>query len=463
MDEGIPLRLLNLVADTAHLSRTNLGTDLLVILILIFVNGFFSASEMAVVTLNETKIRKQAETGDPKSVLLLRFIDHQSRFLATIQVGVTLAGFLSAAFGADRLAPVLTAWIDPTGHYPWAQTVATILITILVSFISLVLGELVPKRIGMAKAESFSKRFGTFLYVCEVIFLPFTRILNACADTISHWIGVDKKENENQATEDEIRLLTEVGGESGHIHQEEADMIQKVFELDDKEVSEIMTPRTAVLALPLDASYEEVMEAASKGRFSRIPVYEEDLDNIIGILHIKDLFQASLENHQTFDLKKYLRQPYFVPDTKPVNVLFRDMRQKRVTLAVAVDEYGGTDGIVTIEDVLEEIVGDITDEYDEVETPCLRLAEGVYSLDARLTPEEAGHFIPELDQLKEDDAYDTLAGFMLSRLERIPDKDEHPSIEVGQLKFTVTEMDERRIARLRVEKLPDVEANSVEE
>lgn len=454
MDEGCRMCLLVLNAGVPAAIHS-IWFDFLLILILILLNGFFSASEMAVVTLNENRIRKQALEGDAVSKQLLRFSENQSKFLATIQVGVTLAGFLSAAFGADRLAPYLVGALDPQGRMPWMNTLATVMITILVSFFSLVFGELVPKRIGMSRPEVFAKRAASVLRFCELVFSPFTRILNYMTNLVSRILGIKGINPDERVSEEEIRLMAEAGRASGIILTEEAEMINKVFELDDKEVGEVMTPRTAVLALNSDSSWEEAIELSSSGRYSRIPVYEDDLDNIIGVLHIKDLLSHLPDKSENFDLRSYMRPAHFVPETKSLSVLFREMRQHHISLAIVIDEYGGMDGIISMEDILEEIVGEIEDEYDAEEEACVSPREGIYIMDGRLTPEEAGAFIPELAAMEEDDAYDTMAGFVLSLLERIPEADEHPQVRFKDLRFTVLEMDNRRIARIRIERLPD--------
>ena len=429
--------------------------NILLIFILILINGFFSASEMAVVTMNQARIRSEAEKGDRTAQRLLHFIENQTSFLATIQVCITLAGFLSAAFGADNLAPHVYRLLDPAGSRPWLQTVATILITLIISFFSLVLGELVPKRIGMAKPEAFSRAFAGLLHFCEILFRPVTILLNKATNLVSRLLHLPEHADNERVSEEEIRLLTQVSSRSGEIHEEEADMINKVFDLDDKEVSEIMTPRTAVEALAADSNWTEVLQQAAYGKFSRFPVYDEDIDNIIGILHIKDLFTIYPIDEEKFDLRKVIRPAYFVPSGKTVTVLFREMRQNHISMAVVIDEYGGMDGIISIEDVLEEIVGDISDEYDAADEPCKLLDDGTYLLDGRLTPQEAGAYVPELAEMEEDDDYETMAGFVLSLLGRIPGVEEHPQGRFRNLICTVMEMDDRRVAKIKIAKVSD--------
>ncbi len=427
------------------------GFHLLLVLILILVNGFFAASEMAVVTLKANAVRLKAEEGNSKAKILIKFIENQGHFLATIQIGVTLAGFLSAAFGAENLAPRLSRLIDPDMQYPWLNTVATVIVTIIISFFSLVFGELVPKRIGMAYPERFSMAFAKVLNFFDIIFTPLTRILNSTVNSISSLLGLDKKSSESAVIEEEIRLLTEAGQAAGAILSEEAAMIRNVFAFDDKSVGEIMTPRTAVLALDVNSSWQEIYEQISTSRFSRIPVYEDEIDNIIGIVHVKDFVREWPLDFENFNLTKIIRPAHFVPKSKQVNVMLSEMRTKHISIAVVIDEYGGMDGIITLEDVIEELVGEIEDEYDEKYVPVEQISTNTFIVDALLSPEEAIQYIPELDQLTdllEDDSYDTMAGFVLSYLKKIPEADEKPSVNIGPFQFTVSEMDDRRISKL---------------
>jgi len=429
----------------------------IVIFILILINGFFAASEMAIVRLNETKIRAKAEDGDIVAKKLLPFLDNQGGFLATVQVGVTFAGFLSAAFGANQIAPILYNWLDPTQSRGYLETIITVGITLIISYFSLVLGELVPKQIGMRDPEKFAKRFVAVLRIWEILVSPFAKFLNASAKFICRVIGIDLSKNEIEITEEEILFMARAGGESGGIDSDEAQMIYNVFDLDDTEVSEIMTPRTAMVTLPADSTYKEVIFVAAHERYSRIPVFEENVDDIIGILHIKDLLRITENQRESFDLRKYLREAYFVPEGKSISVLFREMQQQNISLAIVIDEYGGTDGLIAIEDILEEIVGDIADEYDGADQSVVRNPDGSYILDGLLSPEEVVERVPEVSELDEEDNfdYDTLAGLVLNRLERIPEPFENPSVIVDRFKFTVLEMDDKRIARIKLEFLDD--------
>lgn len=431
--------------------------NVIVIFLLILLNGFFASSEMAIVKLNETKIRTAADDGDEVAQKLLPFINNQGGFLATVQVGVTFAGFLSAAFGANQIAPIVSNWIDPSGSRGFLEPIITVLITIIISYFSLVLGELVPKHIAMRDPEKHAKRYVSILRVWDKVVSPFAKLLNASANFVCRIVGIDLSQNDVEITEEEILLMTRASGESGGIQTDEAQMIYNVFELDDTEVSEIMTPRTAMVTLPADSSYKEVIYVAAHERYSRIPVFEDSVDDIIGILHIKDLLRITAQEKDNFDLRRHLREAYFVPEGKSISILFREMQQQNISLAIVIDEYGGTDGLIAIEDILEEIVGDIADEYDDNEQSVVKNPDGSYVLDGLLSPEEVVERVPEVSELDEEDNfdYDTLAGLVLSRLERIPEPYENPSITVGYFKFTVLEMDDKRIARVRLDFLED--------
>jgi len=420
--------------------------DLLIIVLLIVINGFFSASEMAIITLNDNKIKRKAEEGDKKAGQIYKLTSEPSSFLATIQVGVTLAGFLSSAFAADRFADRLFTLVGVDS--PAIRTASVILVTMIISYFSLVFGELVPKRIAQNNPEKFSMAvIGPVVWV-GMVMRPFVILLTFSTNVILRILGINPSLSDKSVTEEEIRLMVDVGRESGNIHAREKEMIENIFEFNDTDVSEIMTHRTNIVSLDVDASYDEVLNIAINEKFSRIPVYEDNIDNIIGILHIKDLLYHAAEGlKQPFSLRHMIRPPYIVPESKNIDATFREMQRDRAQLAVVIDEYGGTAGIITIEDLLEEIVGNIQDEYDEEELPITCSGEGVYEVSGMATPEEVsdatGVKLPEED-------YDTIAGLVINQLGRIPDEDERPEVVYQNLLFQVLEMDEKRISRLRI-------------
>lgn len=436
--------------------RGSLLFDFILIIILILINGFFAAAEMAVVTQNDNKIRQMADAGHVSAKRLLRFIDNKSRFLSTIQVAITLAGFLSSAFAADKLAGRLYLVVDPSLSHPSIRILMVVLMTIVLSYFTLVLGELVPKRLAMRRPEQFAMKTSGVLRFFDFVFRPFTKLLEWSTNLVLRILGVDPDEASSSVTEEEIRILVEAGTGCGDLQETEADLIRNIFAFDDKYVSEIMTPRVSITAVPLTSTYDEAVEIVANASYSRFPVYEEDIDDIVGILIVKDLLRvpASMRGDD-FKLESILRPAFFVPEVKKIDVLFREMKQQHTTLAVVVDEYGGTEGIVTMEDLLEEIVGEIEDEYDAPVTSVIINADGSYVFSGLLTPAEAGRYVPELDELKEDDDFDTIAGFVLSLLGYIPEQGAQPEVTFNHLKFTVLEMEDRRISRIRLEVLED--------
>ncbi len=445
-------------------ARGSLWFDITLIFLLILINGFFAAAEMAVVTQNDNKIRQMAASGNVKAQRLLRFADNKSRFLSTIQVAITLAGFLSSAFAAEKLAGRLYQLVDPLMLRPSLKTLFLVLITLLLSYVTLVLGELVPKRLAMRKPEALAMSVTGVLIFFDAIFYPFTRLLEFSGNGVLRLLGVDPKETASRITEEEIRIMVEAGAGCGGLQEEEADLINNIFAFDDKYVSEIMTPRVSVKAVPLGASYDEAVEIVANTRYSRFPVYDEDIDDIVGILTVKDLLRARKNRSRDhFSLASILRPAYFVPEGKMIDVLFKEMKRHQITMAVVIDEYGGTEGIVTLEDLLEEIVGEIEDEYDAPEASVVMNEDGSYVFSGLLTPAEAGRYVPELDAQEDDDDYDTIAGFVLSLLGYIPKPFERPSVQYENLKFTVLEMDDRRISRIRLEVQEDAQEDQTDE
>ncbi len=425
--------------------------DLLVVLFFILVNAFFSGTEMAVITLNDAKIRKQAEEGDKKSRKVLKFLDNPGTFLATIQVGVTFAGFLSSAFAASNFAGKAASLIDPSGTKTWAVPLCTVLITLVLSYFSLILGELVPKRVAQKYPEKWAFAASGLVRGFGIIAKPFVRFLTFSTNAVLRLFRIDPDDNDKEVTEEEIRMMVDVGSESGNIEEGEKEMIEKVFEFNDKEVSEIMTHRKKIVSLPIDASYEEVMRVAKNEKFTRIPIYRDTIDDIEGILHIKDLLGVSEEK---FSLSSLMRTPLVVHETKKISSLFNEMKTCGMQMAVVLDEYGGTMGICTIEDMLEELVGNITDEFDEEEQEVIRLSNGDYIVAGDMTLSDLEGV---LDMELDDEEYDTIAGLVIQLLDRVPEEREKPVVTYKNLSIKVLHVQERWISRVLIHVLPKEE------
>ncbi len=421
--------------------------QILVLIILILLNGFFAAAEIAFISLNDAKIEIQAKEGNKKAKTIKNMLKDPSKFLSTIQIGITLAGFLSSAFASDtfatRLAPILNNMIPSLGIDTW-KNISIIIITIILSYFTLIFGELVPKRLAMKHAEKISFSTISIIKTISIITLPFVKFLSISTNFISKLFGVTGKEEET-VTEEEIRMMVDVGEEKGTIDSEAKEMINNVFEFNDKYVSEIMVPRTEVFALDMNLSISEVIDELSEDdRYSRIPVYDETIDEIKGIVYIKDIL-LSQKNKNT-KIKNLIKDAYYIPENKLVNELFEELRKNKKQIAIIIDEYGGTAGIVTMEDILEEIVGDIYDEYDEEESKFEKLDENTYLIDASIP-------IYELEKILDieipDGEYDTVSGYLLEQLGRLPNKNEKIIIETEKVNYKIVEFKDNRITKIK--------------
>jgi len=329
------------------------------------------------------------------------------------------------------------------------KTQYMIFVSVILSYFSLVIGELVPKRLAMKKEEAISMFAARPLYILSVVTYPAVKLLNASTNLIVRLFGIDPNADEEEVTEEEIRMMVDVGEEKGTIQENEKEMINNIFDFDNKTVMDIMTHRTDIVALPVDASLDEVISLFNEEKYTRIPVYEESIDNIVGILHVKDLIKYIGVGSDTadFDLRKIIRKPYNVPWSKKADELFSELQKNKVHMAIIIDEYGGTAGIVTVEDLVEEIVGNIFDEYDEEEKDFEKLDESTYIFSGTAGLDVLNEWADA--QLPEDE-YDTLSGFIISQLGRIPEYDEKPEIEFNGLLFKVEEVSEKRIEKIKV-------------
>ena len=422
--------------------------EILLVFFFVLVNAFFSGTEMAVISLNDAKMRKMAEDGHKKAKRIVKFIDNPGNFLATIQVGVTLAGFLSSAFAANNFASKLALLVDPAGAHKWLESFWTVIITVVLSYFSLVLGELVPKRIAQNNPEKWAFAVTGVVRFFGIVLKPFVALLTASTNLILKAFKISPAHTDKSVTEEEIRMMVDVGSESGNIEDTEKEMIDNVFEFNDKEVAAIMTHRKKIVSLPIDAEYDEVMRVAREEKYTRIPVYEDTIDDIRGILHIKDLIGiVPPDDEHPFVLEKYIREPLFVHETRKISSLFGEMKTSGMQMAVIVDEYGGTMGICTIEDMLEELVGNITDEFDDEEQPLVKLSNGDYIVAGDMTLSDLEDV---LDIELSDEEYDTIAGLVIQLLDRVPEEKEKPVVHYENLDIKVLKMEERAISKVMI-------------
>ena len=419
------------------------------VFILIFINGFFSMSEIALITLNDNKIDKLAADGNKKAKKIADFTDNSAKFLSTIQIGVTLAGFLASAFAADSFVGYIVTALKVTpahAYYKLISNAILIGITVLMSYFTLVLGELVPKKIGMQKAEKIAFAVIDVLRFFGTLFSPIIKILSVSANAVVRLLGMNPNADEETVTEEEILMMVDVGEEKGVIEEAQSEMVSNIFEFDDITAGELMVHRTEIVAVEMHDSIEEVLGLACETGRSRIAVYEDDIDSIKGVVYVKDLIPYVGKNvPKSITVQKLIRPALFVPESKKADDLFEEMCKSRIQIAIVVDEYGGTAGLITLEDLVESIVGDIQDEYDDEEEDFKQVEEGVYAFEGDCDIEDAEDSLNT--ELPIGD-YDTLAGFVLEQLGDIPDVGD--SFEYSHFTFTVTEMDENKIEKIEV-------------
>ncbi len=424
--------------------------ELLLIFILIFVNAFFSASEMAIVSINKNKISLLASEGNQKAILISKLIGEPSRFLATIQVGVTLAGFLTSAFAATSISKYLSAALERINIYG-SESVSVIVITILMSYLTLVFGELFPKRLALNNSEKIAMLTVTPVLFFSKVTKPFVKFLTFSTNLLLRIFGITSENLEEKVSEEEIRMLINVGEETGVIKETEKDMIEGIFQFDDTLAKEIMTPRTNVFAIDIETPSDEILDQVLSEQYSRIPVYEEDIDNIIGVLYMKDLF-VNLRKTQDAktglgSIKEMLRPAYFVPETKNIDTLFRELQSTKNHMAMLIDEYGGFAGIVTIEDLIEEIMGNIFDEYDDSDEDIKVIDQHTYEVSGLVSIND----INEALQIElPSDNYDTIGGFVMNLLGSIPSEEENPVLEYEGMKFKIEKVSEKRVEVLKI-------------
>lgn len=430
--------------------------QLILQIVLIGINAFFAAAEIAVLNLDENKLRLAAEDGDKDAVRMLKLVSSPSGFLSTIQIAITLAGFLGSAFAADNFAGPLVAWLVNFKVFASMgaevlNSVCVILITIILSYFTLVFGELVPKRVAMQKTDAVAKMVCSVLLGFSVIAKPLVWLLTVSTNGVLRIMRIDPNAERNEVTEQDIRIMADIGEEKGAITESEGEMIDNIFEFNNHTAFDVMTHRTDVIALADDATDEEVLKTIRESGLSRIPVYDKTIDDVIGILRSREyLLYRSMDDERP--LRAILHTPNFVPETVRTDVLFRSMQQKKNHIAIVVDEYGGVSGLVTMEDLLEEIVGNIYDEYDpQVEQAIVKTGDNLWRVSG----------ICELTMLSEaldtplplDEDYDTLSGLVFSQLSSIPQDGAHPELDVAGLHIYVEEICDHRVEWAEVSKL----------
>lgn len=419
-------------------------------------NAFFASAEMALVSLNKNRVKSQAETGDKKAVMLAKLVDDPSKFLATIQVGITLAGFFSSASAATSIATRLESVF---GGSSFAKELSIIVVTIVLSYITLVFGELYPKRLALQKSEKIARVSVRPIMAVGVVLRPFVKFLSFSTDILVKLTRMEKNTDNEKMTREEMQLLIETGRRDGVIEVEELQMLRGVFEMDNKYAREVMVPRTDAFMIDAETESEELCDALLSENFSRVPVFTGDQDSVLGILHMKDFFaEARKSGFENIDVKALVKDAYFAQETMFIDDLLKNMQRTRNQMAILMDEYGGVAGIVTVEDLLEEIVGEIDDENDVFSDEVKKIDETTFIVEGRMPLDDFNEmFHVELPSR----GVDTVAGFVLTLTGTIPEEDDKVVVEYGTLRFTVEEMNDARLVSVRVEK--DIRTSELEQ
>lgn len=428
--------------------------QLFILFLLTLFNAFFSASEMALVSLNRSRVEQKAAEGEKKYIRLLQVLENPNNFLSTIQVGITFISILSGASLANDLGAVFAKWM---GNSTTAQTAGYWLALAMLTFVSIVLGELYPKRIAMNMKENLAVVTAPVIIFLGKIVSPFVWLLSAATNLISRITPMNFDDADEQMTRDEIEYILTKSEQT--LDAEEIEMLQGVFSLDELMAREVMVPRTDAFMVDIEDDTETIMAAILKQNFSRIPVYDGDKDNIIGLIHTKKILSEAFSNgFDNLNIRRIMQEPLFVPETIFVDDLLKSLRNTQNQMAILLDEYGGVAGLVTLEDLLEEIVGEIDDETDKTEIFVREIAENTYIVQGNMTLNDFNeHFDTEL----ESDDVDTIAGYYLTGVGTIPSQEEKVTFEVDSknhhLVFINDKVKNGRVTKLKMMMTPIVE------
>lgn len=404
---------------------------MILLVVFLFFSGAFSAAETALMTLSKIRIRQMVENNVKGANTIDKLIKNPSKLLSAILIGNNIVNI-----GASSIATSLA--IDYFGSN--GVGIATGIMTLLV----LIFGEITPKSLAAQNSEKISLRVAKFIYILTIIFNPLISFLTYITNYLIKLMGVKIDKKQPFITEEELKTIVNVSHEEGVLEGGEKDMINNVFEFGDTQAKDVMTPRTNMIAIEVNSSFEDIINIFKQEQFSRIPIYEDTTDNIIGILYVKDLLFLE-DNKEKFDLRKYMREPYFTYEFKPITELFEYMRTNRIHMVIVLDEYGGTEGIITIEDLIEEIVGDIEDEYDKDTNQIEVIKEDEYLVDGNIKIEDINEMI---GTTIESEDFDSIGGFIIGILGRLPESGE--TIEYNNIKFVVESIEKNRIIKLRI-------------
>ncbi len=430
----------------------------LIIFLITVINAIISAAEAGLQNINESNVRKKAEEGDNKAQKLLKFFDKPDRYInvtETLFVAINVTtGILYAHSFYESIYKMIAA--SNIGNKVGMAAFLVAAITIVLLLVIITLGTLFPKRLARRYSEKAAYNLYGFLRFLSIIFFPVCWLLEKCTNGILRLLSINPNENPDNVTEEEIISIVNEGHEQGVLEADEAEMISNIIEFDEKEAKDIMTHRKKIVAISYDTTIKDALYFMLNEKHSRFPVYKDDIDNIVGVLHLKDVMKYHINNGRKIaTVMKIVRQPYFVPDTQNIDVLFKEMQRKKIHIAIAIDEYGQTAGIVAMEDILEEIVGDIQDEYDNEEEKIIAVDDDTFMVKGDADLEELCEIKGLVIEDEELDNYDTLNGLLISLLDRIPADGETPTLDYAGYRFEVTDTKSKMIISVKVSKLPE--------
>lgn len=435
---------------------SRLISQFILIGVLTTLNAFFASAEMAIVSINRNRVKMLADEGNKKAGMLLELLNEPNKFLSTIQVGITLAGFFSSASAATGISDIMGKQLMQIG-IPYAGEISLVVVTLILSYFTLVFGELFPKRVALKKSEAIAMFAVRPILIISKLTRPFVKLLSISTNCLIRMSGMNSDDLEENVSREEIKSLIEAGQEHGVINEIEKEMINSIFEFDDKLAEDVMTPRTKVYLINIDQPLETYVHELLEEKYSRIPIYEGDTDNIIGVLYMKDFFMEAYKvGFENVDIRKIMHKPYLIPERKNIDQLFKELQKSKHHLAVLIDEYGGFSGIVTIEDLIEEIMGDINDEFDEDEPDIKKIDNHTYLVDGLISIKELNERLHlQLDEDCED--YDTLGGLLINLIGYIPTEGDYQVIEYQNIIFKIDRIKEMRIEKVKVSLTQSVE------
>lgn len=423
-------------------------SEIVIVILLILTNGLFSMSEMAVVSARKNRLQQKAAEGDRGAASALELAENPNRFLSTVQIGITMIGILSGAFGGATIAEKISIELNKIAWLaPYSEGIGVGIVVLMITYLSLVIGELVPKRMALNNAEQVASAMSPLMKILSWVTTPIVSLLSGSTNLVLRILGI-RPSNESEVTEADLKSMLDQGTENGVFEESEQDMVERIFRLSDRSVSALITPRTEIVFLDIDATHEEIYQKISRYPHSRFPVIKDTSDNIVGIVQSRDLLFQRVEGPQ-FDIPKILQQPLFIPESTAALDVLEKFRRTGAELAIIIDEYGGVLGLVSMNDILEAIVGEVVDPHEEFEAQAIRREDGSWLFDGMIQIDELQDYL-DINELPDRDQgnYETLSGLMMAQLGRIPVSGDH--FEWKKFRFEVVDMDGRRVDKVLI-------------